>query len=82
MAIESDRAEILSGVRHGRTTGAPIALMIRNQDRKKLNLKRRRTGGLHGRCLNRSRILKKGREIVQPPFEFFPAFVNEPHCAR
>ena len=25
MAIESDRAEILSGVRHGRTTGAPIA---------------------------------------------------------
>src|SRR3954469_14803257 len=32
MAIESDRAEPLSGVRHGRTTGAPIALMIRNKD--------------------------------------------------
>src|SRR5258706_11260052 len=32
MAIESDRAEILSGVRHGRTTGAPIALFIRNKD--------------------------------------------------
>src|SRR5438552_8571407 len=32
MAIESDRAEILSGVRHGRTTGAPIALLIRNKD--------------------------------------------------
>src|SRR5688572_4284231 len=32
MAIESDRAEILSGVRHGRTTGAPIALLIRNRD--------------------------------------------------
>ena len=32
MAIESDHAEILSGVRHGRTTGAPIALMIRNRD--------------------------------------------------
>src|SRR5262245_25935233 len=32
MAIESDRAEVLSGVRHGRTTGAPIALLIRNKD--------------------------------------------------
>ena len=32
MAIESDRAEVLSGVRHGRTTGAPIALLIRNRD--------------------------------------------------
>jgi chorismate synthase len=32
MAIESDRAEILSGVRQGRTTGGPIALLIRNKD--------------------------------------------------
>jgi chorismate synthase len=32
MQIESDRAEILSGVRHGRTTGGPIALIIRNRD--------------------------------------------------
>jgi chorismate synthase len=32
MQIESDRAEIFSGVRHGRTTGAPIALVIRNRD--------------------------------------------------
>ncbi len=32
MAIESDRAEVLSGVRHGRTTGAPIALLVRNKD--------------------------------------------------
>jgi chorismate synthase len=32
MAIESDRAEILAGVRHGRTTGAPISLLIRNKD--------------------------------------------------
>ena len=31
MAIESDRAEILAGVRHSRTTGAPIALLIRNR---------------------------------------------------
>ena len=32
MAIESDRAEALSGVRHGVTTGAPIALVIPNKD--------------------------------------------------
>jgi chorismate synthase len=32
MQIESDRAEIVAGVRHGRTTGAPIALLIKNRD--------------------------------------------------
>jgi len=32
MTIESDRAEALSGVRHGVTTGAPIALLIPNKD--------------------------------------------------
>src|ERR1700680_5043806 len=32
MAIESDRAEVLSGVRHGITTGGPIALLIPNKD--------------------------------------------------
>ena len=32
MAIESDRAEPMSGIRHGLTTGAPIALMIPNKD--------------------------------------------------
>src|SRR5678815_1635650 len=32
MQIESDRAELLAGVRHGVTTGAPIALLIRSRD--------------------------------------------------
>jgi chorismate synthase len=32
MAIESDRAEALSGIRHGVTTGGPIALLIPNKD--------------------------------------------------
>jgi chorismate synthase len=32
MAIESDRAEPLGGVRHGLTTGAPVSLMIPNKD--------------------------------------------------
>jgi chorismate synthase len=31
---ESDRVEILSGVYQGRTTGTPIALLIRNEDQK------------------------------------------------
>ncbi len=32
MKIEQDRAEIISGVRHGLTLGSPIALMIPNND--------------------------------------------------
>jgi chorismate synthase len=32
MLIESDRAEALSGIRHGETTGSPIALLIPNKD--------------------------------------------------
>ena len=32
MKIESDEAEILSGVRHGKTLGSPISLLIRNRD--------------------------------------------------
>ena len=31
-AIEQDHAEILAGVRHGRTLGSPILLLIRNRD--------------------------------------------------
>ncbi len=31
-AIEQDRAEILAGVRHGRTLGSPILLIVRNRD--------------------------------------------------
>jgi chorismate synthase len=31
-AIEQDRVEILSGVRHGRTLGSPILLLVRNRD--------------------------------------------------
>ena len=32
MAIESDTAEILSGVRKGETLGGPVAMLIRNRD--------------------------------------------------
>ena len=32
MKIETDRAEIVSGVRHGQTIGSPIGIIIRNAD--------------------------------------------------
>ena len=32
MKIETDRAEVTSGVRHGRTLGSPISLRIQNRD--------------------------------------------------
>jgi chorismate synthase len=32
MQIEKDSVEVLSGVRHGRTLGSPVALLIRNKD--------------------------------------------------
>ena len=32
MTIEQDRAEILGGVRHGRTLGSPVHLVVRNLD--------------------------------------------------
>lgn len=32
MKIEADKVEVLSGIRHGRTLGSPIALMIENRD--------------------------------------------------
>jgi chorismate synthase len=32
MKIESDAVEVLSGVRHGRTIGSPVTLVVRNRD--------------------------------------------------
>ena len=32
MKIETDEAEILSGVRHGKTLGSPVSILIRNRD--------------------------------------------------
>ena len=30
--IETDSAEFVGGVRHGKTTGAPVAILVRNRD--------------------------------------------------
>src|SRR5579885_3893521 len=30
--IEQDRVEVLAGLRHGRTLGTPLALVVRNRD--------------------------------------------------
>jgi chorismate synthase len=32
MKIENDTVEVLSGVRHGRTLGSPVSLLVRNRD--------------------------------------------------
>ena len=32
MKIESDTVEVLGGVRHGKTLGSPVSLLVRNQD--------------------------------------------------
>src|SRR5262245_43232233 len=32
MKIETDEAEVISGVRHGKTLGSPVSLLIRNKD--------------------------------------------------
>src|SRR5258708_24381426 len=32
MKIETDRAEIVAGVRHGKTIGSPIAVIVQNKD--------------------------------------------------
>ncbi len=32
MQIEKDRVQFMSGVRHGKTTGAPLALVVENKD--------------------------------------------------
>src|SRR5918996_1044205 len=32
MKIEKDRAEVVAGVRHGRTLGSPVALCVENRD--------------------------------------------------
>ncbi len=32
MKIESDKVEILSGVRFGKTIGSPISMLIKNSD--------------------------------------------------
>jgi chorismate synthase len=32
MKIESDRAEVVSGVRHGRTLGSPVTIRVQNRD--------------------------------------------------
>lgn len=35
MKVETDRVEILGGIRHGRTIGAPVAVLVRNAEAEK-----------------------------------------------
>jgi chorismate synthase len=67
MTIEKDRAEILSGVRSGKSIGGPIALMVQNKDFKINELpvvKRPRPG--HADLVG---VLKYGRQDVRDILE-------------
>lgn len=59
MQIETDNATIVGGVRHGRTTGAPIALIIHNNDWKNwskiMNVESIQETAEHNRRIHRPR---------------------------
>jgi hypothetical protein len=63
MQIESDTAEIIAGVRRGRTTGAPIALLIRNRDLGQLATDDAPRGGDAG---GRHRVKARERDAPAP----------------
>lgn len=59
MQIETDTAQIVGGVRHGRTTGAPIAVVVENKDwthwTKVMNIEPIEGGDEEKRRINRPR---------------------------
>ena len=59
MKIESDTAHVVSGVRHGKTIGSPIAVLLRNRDWKNwtetLPVEDYEGSGEHARPVNRPR---------------------------
>ncbi|MEX2416208.1 MAG: chorismate synthase [Paenibacillaceae bacterium] len=59
MQIEKDEASVMGGVRHGKTTGAPIALIIENKDWKHwttvMNIEPIESGDEEKRRVNRPR---------------------------
>ncbi len=59
MKIESDRARVVSGVRHGRTIGSPVAILLENRDwknwRETLPIEDYEGSGKHARPVNRPR---------------------------
>src|SRR6516225_295596 len=65
MAIESDRAEALSGVRHGETTGGPIALLIPNKDW--VNWQRTMQVDVRGEALGEGDVLSDTPGADRPP---------------
>ena len=58
--IERDAARIMAGVRHGRTTGAPVALFVANRDADNwgdiLAVEPPASGEDHGGCRSASRV--------------------------
>ncbi len=69
MKIETDRAEIVAGVRHSKTIGAPIAIIIQNKDWKNWTRSaarggfRRRAAKAQARIPAASRTRRSGRQL-------------------
>lgn len=59
MKIETDTVEILSGVRHGKTLGSPIAMTIENKDF--VHWQNVMSTDLHDTGPNKARLLKRPR---------------------
>jgi len=67
MKIETDKAHVLSGVRHGKTIGSPVSIEIVNRDWKNWEEKAARCGRrpsqAPGGCLASARPRRPGRRI-------------------
>ena len=58
MKIEKDKAEILSGLKKGKTLGSPLAILIKNRDYRidtLPSINRPRPGHARGRCWSLAR---------------------------
>jgi len=68
MKIESDYAEIVSGVRYGKTLGSPIGLIIENKDWKNWKSEAKYNGG------TKDERIQRGKKYLE---ENFRVLVNE-----
>ena len=70
MQIENDKPSIYSGVRHGKTLGSPIGIMIKNNDwknwKRKCGKTSRRKRSLTERKLKRKRTSTTARWLWHP----------------
>ncbi|MDQ7007894.1 MAG: chorismate synthase [Acidobacteriota bacterium] len=68
MSLETDRAQIVGGVWKGRTTGAPLALLITNRSNRQGRTQRRKTTPRPGHA-DLAGVLKYGFDDINPVIE-------------